>query len=118
VAVALALCLSGADSAASGEIPVYVSLSGSGTIRLRIADGVVMPCTAGSGNRVLFDGELTAGRSLVLSSEHCVCVEQTYGAFRKTSWGPARIVCNAPRGYRRVYPFIRVDLTTQRPLGG
>lgn len=75
---------------ADNAIPVYVSVTGSGEIRVLLAAGGVVPCDSTSNVR-LFDGRMAAGRYYVLSSpQTIVCERHTYGAFRDAGWSPDR----------------------------
>jgi hypothetical protein len=107
-----AFLLAMVEPARADGVPVHVTVHGQGTIRVRIADGAIAPCDSG---RRLFDGQMAAGQSLVLTSATgVVCVEHTYGAFRKTNWTPSMFVRQrCSRRLTRCEPFIRVALSTQ-----
>jgi hypothetical protein len=105
------------SDAQTAGVPVYVSVQGSGKIKVRIAAGVSAPCDASS-NLPLFDGELRAGDKIELRSPGwSACVQHTFGAFRQVGWSTPVIV--GPRclrwGGRRCASsegFLRVELST------
>ena len=91
------LVLSGSAScalAADSVQPVVVTSVGPKAMRLRVAAGVVGPCTSPS-NTPLFDGTIGPGQQIVLgTSENCVCVEHTFGDFPDANWSESQIACH------------------------
>ena len=96
----LALWVSDVPADTVLQVPVSVSVVGSGSIRVRIATmvgggrrGPSMPCDS-SDNLGLYDGYVSAGQTINLSSPGpCVCEQHTYGAFRETNYTTSRVTC-------------------------
>ncbi len=102
------------DASAEPSIAVRVSVMGRGSIRLRIADGSVVPCSSSS-NKMLFDGWVSAGTTLAFRSRTAsVCYEHTYGSFRRTNWS-ASCVASMPRDGTRPLVSLPVEISTERP---
>lgn len=101
---------------AAERTPVLVHATGSGRVRLRLAEGTTTPCEA-STNRRVFNGWIDAGATLELSvAASCICVEHTWGTFRKSDWAPGQIVCSRPRTRtHRADRTIRVSFSTDAP---
>jgi hypothetical protein len=94
-------------------LPVYVTVTGTGSIRLLVASGDVVPCDSSSNMR-LFDGRAEAGRTLFLQSPWpCVCEQHTYGSFRETNFTPPQVVCQQVNPVTGVpYPFVAIPVST------
>ena len=105
--------------AADPKAGVIVTSVGPSTLRLRVAEGNVQPCSSSS-NKQLYDGMLESGKQLELkTTQMCVCVEHTHGTFSRTDWGPPVTwcrprVCDATRTQCRGTddPTIRVTVTS------
>jgi hypothetical protein len=103
--------------------PVVVTLEGSGTVRVVVAEGNVLPCTS-SDNRKLWDGKFEPGGTLSLSTmQGCVCVQHTIAPFADTDWAPSETRCRpmicTGRAPARIChpapdPTIRVELRSVR----
>ncbi len=95
------------------SVPVYVTVVGTGSIRLRMAAGSTVPCDSSS-NVGLYDGWVSAGRTwLVQSPWSCVCEQHTSGAFRETDFSPSQIYCqqfDPATGF--YYPSIALTIST------
>jgi hypothetical protein len=96
------------------KTPVTVTVQGSGTIRLVVADGVSKPCEAGD-NRILFSGYAKADAEINLSSQSgSVCVDHTYGAFRETQWAGASIWSGSTAAWSNVR-VLKGSVSTEAP---
>ncbi len=94
-------------------VPVYVTVAGSGSVRVLVAAGDVVPCDSSSNMRI-FDGWAAAGRTFFLQSPWpCVCEQHTYGSFRETNFTPPQVVCQQVNPVTGVpYPFIAIAVST------
>jgi hypothetical protein len=101
---------------AAEPTPAMVEAFGSGRVRLRLAEGTNVPCDS-STNRPVLDGWIEAGTPLMLFvGSSCICVEHTWGTFRKSDWAPGQIVCNRARTRtHRADRTIRVRFSTDAP---
>ncbi len=108
-----ALATSDVRAEADDSLPVYVTVVGTGRIRLRIAAGSTVPCDSSS-NVALYDGWVSAGRTwLVQSPWSCVCEQHTSGAFRETDFTPSQIHCQQFNPATGVYyPYITLMVST------
>ncbi len=71
--------------------PVYVSVSGSHAIRVRIWSGSVMPCDSGLAK--LLDAKVKPGFEATLWTDaQSICVEQTHADFPDVGWSASRLV--------------------------
>lgn len=108
-----ALVTSDARAQSGYAVPVYVAVVGTGSIKLFVGAGSVVPCDSSSNVR-LVDQWVAAGRTFVLSSpESCVCETHTIGAFRETNFTPPQVVCqqiNPTTGM--FYPYITLAIST------
>jgi len=113
----VALATAGLESDARAQpwsVPVYVSVVGSGSIRVRVAAGDIVPCDSSS-NLPLFDGRMSAGTTTELQSPYgCICEQHTHGAFREVDWTPSQIWCQQvdPRTELPV-PFIAITVSSE-----
>lgn len=106
VAIALLLGAQPTPAAAQSSMPVYVSVVGSGQIRVVLASGGTLPCDATS-NVVFFNGKLAAGSVYTfVSPTPALCERHTYGSFREAQWSPDRLwalqrsITGVPRPWR------------------
>jgi hypothetical protein len=79
-----------ADSPAPAPAPVPVSVfvTGSGSIRLIVAEGTERTCDS-PGNHLLYNGRAKAGDEVKLvapGGAASICVDHTYGTFRDSQW--------------------------------
>ena len=99
----------------SPPTPVTITILGPGAIRLLVADGASRPCDA-SDNRVLFNGRVSAGDEIKLSSgTGSVCADHTYGQLRESQWASASIWSGSngwPGGHE---PSIHGAMSTDEP---
>lgn len=96
------------------SVPVYVSVVGSGSIRVRVAAGDTVPCDS-SRNAPLFDGLMSAGTTTQLQSPYaCICEQHTHGAFREVDWTTSQIWCQQidPRTGLFV-PYIAITVSSE-----
>jgi hypothetical protein len=71
--------------------PVYVSVTGSHAIRLRIWAGNAMPCDSGLAK--LLDAKVKPGFETTLWTDaQSVCVEQTDATFPDVGWSAPKII--------------------------
>ena len=114
MASSLALFAGQPDSAASTPFQVEVAVVGQGAIRVRIAEGHVIPCESLE-NRPILTEWMAPGAPRVFSvTDDCICVEHTYGSFREAQWSLPTQYRYAPwRGHTE--RVIRVLLPTDRP---
>jgi hypothetical protein len=100
--------------------PVIVYSVGPKEMRVRVAAGVVGPCSSSS-NTPLFDGQIASNQQVILeTAENCVCVEHTYDDFPDSNWSEPLIACHvmicAGRTCRpNPDPTIRVTLSSAVP---
>jgi hypothetical protein len=87
------------NALASEPLPVYVTVVGSGSVRVLLGAGSATPCDS-SANQPLFDGKLEAGTYLFESPSPILCERHTHGAFREVGWSNDRLY-----GVRRVGPI-------------
>ncbi|HEX7670471.1 MAG TPA: hypothetical protein VF395_12840 [Polyangiaceae bacterium] len=95
-AVAFLAVLGAAPCALADDpvLPVVVSSVGPKAMRLRVAAGIVAPCSSPS-NTPLFEGGIAPGQRVVLGTTgNCVCTEHTYGDFPDANWSEALIACH------------------------
>ena len=110
-----ALSISRAAPAEPPPTPVVVNVLGRGVIRLVVADGASRPCDAAD-NRVLFDGRVTAGENVKLSSQRgTVCVDHTYGTFRDSQWAGAVIWSGSTLWPGSNQPVLHGTVSTDEP---
>jgi hypothetical protein len=99
------------------KIPVSVMVVGSGSIRLRVAEGASRPCES-SENHMLFDGRAKAGDEIRVTSSAAVgsvCVDHTYGAFRETQWSGPVIYSAGDFGPQPSSAVLSVRISTESP---
>jgi hypothetical protein len=117
--------LAAGDAGAESEIPVpvLVTLLGPSAVRVRVAEGMAMPCDS-SEARVIVEGKYEPGEMLqATSSQDCVCVQHTYEPFADTDWSDAKLVCR-PMSCQKLKsdwrctpapdPTIRIDISSKR----
>jgi hypothetical protein len=101
-------------------LPVIVTSVGPKAMRLRVASGVVGPCSSAS-NTPLFDGRIAPGQQVILgTTENCVCVEHTYDDFPDSNWSMGQIACHVMTCVGRTCrpnpdPAIRVTVSSVSP---
>lgn len=91
LAAGIAVIVAEVPADAEADRPVFVVVTGQGSIRLRLAAGVTSPCDS-SENRMLFDGWVAVGRYAWATHAGCVCYQNTSGALRESDWSVARLV--------------------------
>jgi hypothetical protein len=114
VLAAVAMAVAPGDARAQPwTIPVYVSVVGSGVVRVSVAAGNVVPCDS-STNVPLFDGRMSAGTTTVLASPYgCICERHTHGAFREVDFTTPQIWCQQIDVRTGLYrPYIAIALST------
>lgn len=81
----------GIHDASASTVPVYVTVRGTGSIRVLLTGGRVMPCDSSS-NAPIYDGWLEAGRTYSFASASVyACERHTTGHFRQVGWTNDRI---------------------------
>lgn len=76
---------------ASEPLPVFVTVTGEGSIRVLLTSGATVPCDSSS-NVVLFDGKLEAGNTYAFqSASPIVCERHTRGSLREVDWSSDRL---------------------------
>lgn len=102
------------DVRADYAVPVYLAVVGTGSVKVLVAAGSVVPCDSSSNTR-LFDGWAPAGRTVFLQSpSSCVCETHTKGAFRETNYSPPQIVCQQiDPASGLFYPYIAIGVSTE-----
>ena len=125
-AVGALLLALGAEAAADEPTaaPVLVTLQGTSTVRVVVAEGNVLPCISAD-NRKLWDGKFEPGATLNLSTmQACVCVQRTIAPSADLDWAQPEIhcrpqICTGPYRARvcrpAADPTIRVELASTRP---
>lgn len=119
--------LAAGDAHAESEsaVPVEVTMLGPGAVRVRVSEGMAMPCDS-SDARVIILGKYEPGEVLqATSSEDCVCVQHTYEPFSDTDWSDAKLICR-PMNCENVNgtlrctpapdPTIRISIESRRPV--
>lgn len=110
IGCALVIALASEPARADAPMPVYVTVVGTGQIRVILAAGGTVPCDSTS-NRLFFDGKLSAGQTYAFTSPSpLVCERHTYGAFREQQWSPDYIRMRPRFVDGRPIPW-RLDLT-------
>ncbi len=76
--------------------PVEVTMLGPDAVRVRVTNGVAMPCDS-IDDRPLIVGRFTASETIrtVAVGDGCVCFQQTYAPFSDTDWSTATRLCSA-----------------------
>jgi hypothetical protein len=99
--VAIALTIAAFTTAARVEAgadgPIFVTIVGQGTIRLRIAAGITAPCDS-SDNRMIFDGPVAAGRYRWDTGAKDICYQHTTRALPDSNWSESQVISTRWRG--------------------
>ncbi len=95
------------------SLPVYITVVGTGSVRLLVSAGDTVPCDS-SGDVRLVDGWVSAGQTLALQSPWpCICEQHTTGAFRETNFTPPQMVCQQINPFTGVpYPYLTMTVST------
>lgn len=117
--------LAAGDARGESEIavPVEVTMLGPGAVRVRVSEGMAMPCDS-SESHLIIDGKYEPGEVLRgSSSEDCVCVQHTYEPFADIDWSDAKVICR-PMNCEKINstlrctpapdPTIRVSIESRR----
>jgi hypothetical protein len=114
VATFVALCMGQPDTAASEPYRVEVNVVGTGSIRVRISEGHVIPCESLENRPVLTEWMAPGAPRVFFVSDDCICVEHTYGSFREAEWSVSTQYRYVPRR-GQTERVIRVLLPTDHP---
>jgi hypothetical protein len=91
VAFAIAAFTAPAGADAGDDRPVFVTVVGQGTIRLRLAVGVTAPCDS-TENRMLFDGRIRRGNYRWGTGAQDICYQYTSSALPDSDWSVSQVV--------------------------
>jgi hypothetical protein len=96
IALTIAAFTAGERAEAGVERPVFVTITGQGVLRLRLAAGITAPCDS-SDNRMLFDGRLGPGRYRWDTGAREVCYQYTSRALPDSDWSESRVISTTTR---------------------
>jgi hypothetical protein len=90
-AFAIAAFTASAGADAGDDRPIFVTVVGQGTIRLRLAVGVTAPCDS-TENRMLFDERIGRGKYRWETGAKDICYQYTSRALPDSDWSVSRVV--------------------------
>ena len=125
----LALFFASSDALARGvhpwSTPVEVTILGPDPVRVRVTNGVEMPCDS-MDDQVLIAGRFKPGQTIrtLAVGDGCVCFQQTYAPFSDADWSLSTRICTACNynPYARVWfcppsspdPTIQIKVASSR----
>jgi hypothetical protein len=81
------------DATADSAAYVEITMLGPSAVQIRVADGTTFPCDS-TNNRMLVQGKFNPGNVvLAVTSNSCLCVQQTFEPFPDTDWSAPALAC-------------------------
>jgi hypothetical protein len=101
--LAISLCSATVHADSGADRPVFITVVGHGSIRLRLSVGSTAPCDSAD-DRMLFDGWIGPGRYVWSTGADAVCFQHTFGALRQSNWSEPQVVGTTVRKARWLPP--------------
>jgi hypothetical protein len=96
-------------SPASAPVLIEVRVLGQGAVRVRLAEGRVVPCDSGENRPISTEWIAPGPPRFFRAASQCVCVEHTYGSFRDSEWSLGWIQCGPTRYATAMRIVVRTD---------